>query len=79
MLQQVFAGLGGFSHARFGGQVREPRAQCDWLWGLSAEPQRLHCERFAGKTQWFSRGRREPRPPQTASRRDFGKEIKEQS
>ena len=76
MLQQVFAGLGDSLILDLAAQVRKPRARRDWLLGLSAEPQRVHCERFAGKTQWFSRARsQEVRHDSAVSQGKYNDEV----
>jgi hypothetical protein len=52
------AGFRGFSHSRFGGPgektpVRSTKGAAACPLSLSAEPQRLHCRRFAAKHKGF--------------------------
>src|SRR3989442_11495683 len=74
IVPENFAGFRGSSHTRFGGPGEEnPHSKQNRPCGLFAEPQRLHCRRFARKHKSFLTNVVSRAAP-TASRRTFGKE-----
>src|ERR1039457_5097896 len=69
----IFCGVWGFSHTRFGGPGEKTPIAAEQACDLSAQPRRQHCRRFVRKHKCFL-GLVVNRAAPTASRRYFGQE-----